>query len=213
MKKTIFILFLLFILVISPASADLFNEMNQKVLVYNQNVDRVPGVIKSLLGNEEIHGIIDLNDGSKLEVKAVTKEARVIEFGKVGTEIAPGKGDCNKDDDLTALDALCALKMSVGKMQTHESIDVDEDGKVTSLDARIILQAVVGWSPEVNPTIVVKTDEDTMRSIMNSQKPVDTFLDALDSGAIKIEAVGVVKGIILSIGKVVLQIARSLGIL
>ena len=66
-----------------------------------------------------------------MEVKAVTKEAKVIEFGKVGTEIAPGKGDCNKDDDLTALDALCALKMSVGKMQTHESIDVDEDGKVT----------------------------------------------------------------------------------
>ena len=47
-----------------------------------------------------------------MEVKAVTKEAKVIEFGKVGTEIAPGKGDCNKDDDLTALDALCALKMS-----------------------------------------------------------------------------------------------------
>jgi len=148
-----------------------------------------------------------------LEVKAVTKEAKVIEFGKVGTEIAPGKGDCNKDDDLTALDALCALKMSVGRMQEDESIDVDEDGKVTSLDARIILQAVVGWSPEVNPTIVVKTDEDTMRSIMNSQKPVDTFLDALDSGTIEIEAVGVVKGVILSIGKVVLKIARSLGIL
>ena len=45
-----------------------------------------------------------------------------------------------------------------------------------------------------------------MRSIMNSQKPVD-------SGAIEIEAVGVVKGIVLSIGKVVLKIARSLGIL
>ena len=103
--------------------------------------------------------------------------------------------------------------MSVGRMQEDESIDVDEDGKVTSLDARIILQAVVGWSPEVNPTIVVKTDEDTMRSIMNSQKPVDTFLDALDSGTIEIEAVGVVKGVILSIGKVVLKIARSLGIL
>ena len=52
-----------------------------------------------------------------------------------------------------------------------------------------------------------------MRSIMNSQKPVDTFLDALDSGAIEIEAVGVVKGIVLSIGKVVLKIVRSLGIL
>ena len=67
MKKQFFILFLLFILVIviSPASADLFNEMNQKVLVYNQNVDRVPGVIKSLLGNEEIHGIIDLNEDWK----------------------------------------------------------------------------------------------------------------------------------------------------
>jgi hypothetical protein len=213
MKKTILISFLLFILLTDPADADLFNEMSQKVLIYNQNVDKVPGVIKSLLGNEEINGIIGSNDGSDMSIKAVTKDAKVIEFTKVGTRIAAGKGDCNNNGELNSVDALCALRMSVGKMEEDKKIDVDDNEKVNSLDARIILQAAAGLSSDVNPTLVIRTNENTMRSIMDSQKPVDVFLDALDSGAIDIKAKSIIKGIFLSLGNVVLKIARSVGLL
>jgi hypothetical protein len=213
MRKIILVLCILLIIFVYPVSADLFAEMSEKVLVYNQNVDKVPGIIKSMFGNEEIHGIIILNDGSKLEVKAVTRDARVIQFGKVGTKIATNKGDCNEDGKLSAVDGLCALKMSIGKMQEKENLDVDENGNVTSLDARIILQGSVNLSSEVDPTLVVSTDEKTMNSIMNSEKPADTFFNALDTGILKIEAKSAVKGIILSLGNVVLKIARSVGVL
>lgn len=213
MKKIFIISLLLFFFLITPVSAELFSEMNQKVFTYNQNIDKVPDFMKDLLGNEEIYGIIDLNDGNTLEVKAITKDGRVIEFSKLGTKIASDKGDCNGDNKLTALDALCALQMSVGKIEENENIDVDGNGEVSSLDAKIILQNAVGLSSEVDPTIIVKTNENTMDNIMNSQKPVDVFLDAYDSGDITIDGVGFGKSITLSIGKLVIKVSQILGIL
>ena len=213
MKKIFIISLLLLFFLITPASAELFSEMNQKVLSYNQNIDKVPDFMKDLLGNEEIYGIIDLNDGNTLEVKAITKDGRVIEFSKLGTKIASDKGDCNGDNKLTALDALCALQMSVGKIEENENIDVDGNGEVSSLDAKIILQNAVGLSSEVDPTIIVKTNENTMDNIMNSQKPVDVFMDAYDSGDITIDGVGFGKSITLSIGKLVIKVSQILGIL
>lgn len=213
MKKIFIISFLLFSLMITPANAELFSEMNQKVIVYNQNVDKVPDSLKNLLGNEEIYGIIDLNDGNTLEVKAVTVDGKVIEFSKLGTKIASGKGDCNDDNKLTALDALCALQMAVGKMEEDDILDVDDSGEVSSLDARIILQNAVGLSSEVNPSIIVTTNENTMNNLMNSQIPLDVFLDAYDSGDIEIKGVGLGKSITISIGKFVIKISQILGIL
>jgi hypothetical protein len=213
MKKIFIISLLLFFFLITPVSAELFSEMNQKVFTYNQNIDKVPDFMKDLLGNEEIYGIIDLNDGNTLEVKAITKDGRVIEFSKLGTKIASDKGDCNGDNKLTALDALCALQMSVGKIEENENIDVDGNGEVSSLDAKIILQNAVGLSSEVDPTIIVKTNENTMDNIMNSQKPVDVFMDAYDSGDITIDGVGFGKSITLSIGKLVIKVSQILGIL
>lgn len=213
MKKIFIISLLLFFFLITPVSAELFSEMNQKVFTYNQNIDKVPDFMKDLLGNEEIYGIINLNDGNTLEVKAITKDGRVIEFSKLGTKIASDKGDCNGDNKLTALDALCALQMSVGKIEENENIDVDGNGEVSSLDAKIILQNAVGLSSEVDPTIIVKTNENTMDNIMNSQKPVDVFMDAYDSGDITIDGVGFGKSITLSIGKLVIKVSQILGIL
>ncbi|WP_406661453.1 hypothetical protein V7O66_02715 [Methanolobus sp. ZRKC3] len=213
MKKIIIISFLLFIFLANPASADLFDDMNQKVVAYNQNVDKVPSFVNSLLGNEEIYGIVELNDGSALELKVVTKDATVVEFQKLAIEIEAEKGDCNNDGYLSAVDSLCALKMSTGKMEEDANIDVDDSGAVTSLDARIILQSVVGLSSEVNPTIVVISNEDTIRSIMESKQPADTFLDAYDAGDIVIEPVGVVNNITFFMGNIALKISRLLGII
>ncbi|WP_340818858.1 hypothetical protein [Methanolobus sp. WCC4] len=213
MKKILVISFLLFSLLAAPASADLFADMKQKVSNYNQNVDEVPDSLKSLLGNEEIYGMIDQNDGSTLEVKVVTRDAKVIEFSKLGTKIPIGKGDSNGDSKLTALDALSALQMGVGKLEQDNVLDVDESGEVASLDARIILQNAVGLSSEIDPSIIITTNEDTMNDLMNSQEPLDVFLDSYDSGDITIEGVGFGKSITIMVGKIAVRISQFLGIL
>ncbi len=52
----------------------------------------------------------------------------------------PVAGDCDGDGTLTAADALCALKISVGLMPPNNRLDIDQNGDVTSSDARLILQ-------------------------------------------------------------------------
>ncbi|WP_319507610.1 hypothetical protein [uncultured Methanolobus sp.] len=194
-----------------PANADLFAEMNQKVPAYNQNVDEVPGIVRTLLGNEEIYGIVTLNNGDILNVKIVTKDAYVTEFSKIAASIEENKGDCNKDGQLTALDGLCALRMSVGKVSEDPDMDVDENGKVTALDAKIILQHAAGLSSDIDPTVIVTTDENTVNSMMNSETPVDVFSEAYDSGEILIEPVGFVKIVKFYLARVMMQVAKSLG--
>jgi hypothetical protein len=49
-------------------------------------------------------------------------------------------GDCDGDGALTALDALCALEMSVKLIPVRMNMDMDADAQVTSRDATIILQ-------------------------------------------------------------------------
>jgi len=53
-------------------------------------------------------------------------------------------GDVNGNGRLEAIDALQALKMSVGLIDENLIADVDGDGHVTSTDARLILTKVVG---------------------------------------------------------------------
>jgi hypothetical protein len=53
-------------------------------------------------------------------------------------------GDCDGDGVITAADAWCALRMSVKLMPEKPNMDMDHDGQVTSRDAAIILQKVVG---------------------------------------------------------------------
>ena len=50
--------------------------------------------------------------------------------------------DCNGDGRITSLDADCALGMSVRARPVDLGLDADDDGQVTSGDARILLQRV-----------------------------------------------------------------------
>lgn len=53
-------------------------------------------------------------------------------------------GDCNGDATLNEFDAYCALEMSVELRAINLVLDMDGDGQVTSRDATLILQRVLG---------------------------------------------------------------------
>jgi len=76
-------------------------------------------------------------------------------------------------------------------------ITTDEDAKITSFEKCEIS----------DPTINASTNENTVRTIMNSDDPVSAFQDALDSGAITFEGVGLGDKIKVGVMKVVLKIA------
>ena len=125
-----------------PVAADLFDNMNASVGIYNNNIDQVPGIVKYLLGNEETYVTIDMDNGKKLEVKMVMKDAKIVQFERI--------------------------------------IGFDESA-----------------------TVRVASNEQMIRDLMNSNNPIDLFMEAMDKGAIKIEGAGIV----------MYAIVKSLGIL
>lgn len=68
---------------ISPASADLFDNMDASVRAYNNNVDMVPGIVRSLLGNEETYIVVNMENGKMLEAKMVMKDAKIVQFERI----------------------------------------------------------------------------------------------------------------------------------
>jgi len=57
-------------------------------------------------------------------------------------ELIPLRGDANHDRELSAVDAALSLRMAVGGIATDLVADMNGDGRVTSIDALMILQAM-----------------------------------------------------------------------
>ncbi len=118
MKKQMVMLMLVLTVLLPVASADVVSDINLKVNEYNQNADKVPFFLKSLLGDEVIKLVIVTNDGEEVYVKAVTEDAYITIFGEIdkdeeiGETIVVGTSEdtvqniLNSDDPLgTFLDA------------------------------------------------------------------------------------------------------------
>jgi hypothetical protein len=76
--------------------------------------------------------------GEILTPTVIDGEIEILESGSRDPE------DIDDDNEVTAKDALEALKMSVKLIPINSAADVDGDGSVTSNDARLILLRVVG---------------------------------------------------------------------
>ena len=144
---------LISILFISPVGATLLTDLNVSLTEYNQNVDKAPEFMHNMFGDETIHLIIDMNDGSILELKAVTESITVIEL---------------------------------------EEAVVDE---------------------AFDDAITITTDENTVRSIMDSQSPADTFINACLDKQIDVNMFGILENVTFVGWTVIMKITRFLGLL
>jgi uncharacterized protein YxeA len=151
MKKILVTLMLLLTVFIPVASADIVNDLDNKVNDYNQNAEYVPSYLKSLLGNEVIKLVIVTDDGEERYIKATTEDAYITTF---------------------------------------EEVD-----KNTEFDA----------------TMVVGANEATVRTIINSQNPLQEFIAAKDNGEIVIEPVGLVNTVKYTVANVVMKVSQLFG--
>ncbi len=88
--------------------------------------------------NEYVLAIIEASvtsvDDENIEVTTIDGNFRVV------TEEEANKGDVNGDGEITSVDALMALQMSVGKLEVSLVADMNDDGKVKPDDALKILK-------------------------------------------------------------------------
>jgi len=84
--------------------------------------------------------VTTINSAAGAKVAIATLDGEIQIVGADG-EVP---GDADGDGALSAGDALAALRMSVKAIPVRLAVDLDKDGQVTSNDARLILQRVVG---------------------------------------------------------------------
>jgi len=116
---------------------ELFNLIDYNIGVYNQNLDLVPGILKSLIGDEQILFVITLEKGGELYAWGATEKAEFVEFKK--------------------LEAL-----------------TDQE-----------------------PSLTVRSDESTVRSIIESSSPVQELNEAVKSGKVTVEDAGFLQKLLL----------------
>jgi hypothetical protein len=115
----------------------------------------------------------DFNGDGANEMVFTTSDSVCIASGAVPFPIIPTIGDLNCDGNITTTDATIALEIAAGSRPYDPAADIDRNGVVTSLDARMILamaqkiQVSVNASEEVFDTFNVTIDiEDVVE--MNS---------------------------------------------
>ena len=137
---------------VSSAGAvpDLYDTLNASVDIYNNNLDKVPSIVKYMLGNEITYVTIAMNNGDNLELKMVMKDAKVVQFEKI--------------------------------------IGFDESA-----------------------TVRVATNEKMVGELLTSGNPIDTFMTAMDDGAIKIEGTGIVMYAIIKSLSILMGISKLIG--
>ncbi|WP_292461502.1 hypothetical protein [Methanolobus sp.] len=151
MKKILVTLMLLLTVFVPMASADIVNDLDNKVSEYNQNAEYIPSYLKSLLGSEIIKLVIVTDDGEEEYIKAITEDAYITAFE-----------------------------------------EVDENA-------------------EFDATMVVGANEATLRTIINSQDPLQEFIAAKDNGEIVIEPVGFVNTVKYTVAIVVVKVSQLFG--
>lgn len=139
MRKTIMCL-LAMMLIVSSASA-LFNGMDLQGYVdrYNSKVDQAPGILKPLLGNEQINVEIALNNGT------MYKSGFIMENGRITSTIAGGVSSPSIEVKTSeaCINRIASSNDPVGTFQQEsDARNVTITGK--SITTSIKLMAVLG---------------------------------------------------------------------
>lgn len=152
------------ILLMTPASADLFDDLNDAVDEYNEKIDQVPGTLQSIFSDQHVILVIYMNENES--------ENETIEAKGPAFELVLSEGPFVTESGVT-------MKMVA---ITDGDASVVNFGKWSELDEQHYWNGV-----EFAETLVVTTNEDTARAILDSESPGEAFMEAYDSGLIIIE--------------------------
>ncbi|MBP2029136.1 hypothetical protein J2755_000056 [Methanohalophilus levihalophilus] len=83
--------------------------------------------------------------------------------------------------------------------------------KLVTDDAKIVEFEEISVDDDIDATLLVGIDEDTLSALANSTSPLHIFLDAYEDGRITVEAVGAVNKITIALGNLAIKLSQLLG--
>jgi hypothetical protein len=85
--------------------------------------------------------------------------------------------------------------------------------KAVTEDAYVTVFEEIDENTDIDENIIIGTSEDTVQSILNSEEPLTTFLDAKDKDEIIIEPVGFVNNVTFTVANILLKLSQLLGLI
>ena len=168
--KSMISLLLAAMFLLTPASADIFDDMNARVSEYNDNIDQIPGTLKSILSDQNVIIIVYMNEAELASESESENES--IELAGPAFTLDLSEGPFVTGGAIMKIIAITDSDASVIKFGRWSNLDEEHN-----------------WDgEEFAETIVVTTNENTARAIMDSESPGETFMDAYESDLIIIEA-------------------------
>ncbi len=67
------------------SSDDLYNELEEQMLLYNARLDDVPWIVKRIAGDDVILIDITTSDGEELYIQAITNNGEILYFERVSS--------------------------------------------------------------------------------------------------------------------------------
>ncbi len=84
--------------------------------------------------------------------------------------------------------------------------------KAVTEDAFITTFEEIDENTQIDETMIVGTDEETIQNILSSEDPLGTFIDAKENGKIIIKPVGIVNNVTFTMANVILKLSQFLGL-
>lgn len=116
---------------------DLFSVLSENAELYNEHFEKVPSLVRRLVGSEEIKGEIELENGEMLYLTLLMRGGKIGDLYKYETSTDPNS--------------------------------------------------------KFGPTITIKTDEQTVRTILDSEYPLKEAVKSMDEGTFNVETKGLLK--------------------
>ncbi|HOW13282.1 hypothetical protein [Methanosarcina sp.] len=120
----------------------MFDLIDYNIGIYNQNLDLLPGILKSLTGDEQILFVITLENGGELYAWGTTDNAEFVEFEKLEALTDQEPSSTVRSDEATVRSI---IESSFPVQEFNKAV---KSGKLTVEDA-IFLQKLMLWAINV----------------------------------------------------------------
>jgi len=122
--------------------SELFDLINSNIGIYNQNLDLAPGILKSVVGDEQILFVITLENGEEMYALGATEDAEFVEFERLEA-LSDEEPSVTVRSDESTVHSIIESSSPV-----QEFNDALKSGKVTVENAGL-LQRLMLWAMKI----------------------------------------------------------------
>lgn len=172
---------------LASSASSFFDVFPDLVATYNKNIDKVPGIVTQLFGNERIKLVVERDEKRELTVSISPQEpSPPYECCCIAEGVPPGLASF--EQCVKGYDGVCASSGDERcKVYQTKTITVSEP-RVMTVGVNTKDGKIIGVVPEkdlAKPTISIITTQKIIKKIQDAPSPALALAQSLNDGSIK----------------------------